>query len=95
MSKKKKRRSVVGMVLAVIVIIVGIFILLTQPKKVEYTYEPVTDIAQIRECVKKVTGSSRLDIEALSQDQALLSDVYRFCLKTVEDIEATLAELAQ
>ena len=66
-------------------------------KKVNYEFEPVSvnEIDRIRGCVKEVTGSETLDIEELLKDQILLSDVYRYCLKTVEDQEAILKELAR
>ena len=91
MDKNKK----IGIAIGVGVIIVVAAIIFAQPKKVQHTYTPATDLTQIRECVEKITGDPKLDIEALTQDQALFADVYRFCLKTVEDIETTLKALAQ
>ncbi len=77
-----------------IIVIVAIIIFI-QPKRIEHTYEPVTDVTEVRECIKKITGSPKLDIEELSQNQELFADIYRFCLKTVEDLETTLRELSQ
>ena len=76
-----------------VTIIVGI--MLTQPKKIKHTYEPVTDIEAVKKCVEEITGEPKLNIEELSQNEQLLNDVNRFCLKTVEDKEATLVQLTQ
>lgn len=83
----------VGIAIAATVIGIAIIVTVAQPKKI--TYEPVTDIAQVRECVTKVTGKSSIDIEELTQDQTLFSNIYRYCLKTVDDIEGTLKALTQ
>ena len=91
MDKNKK----MGIAIGVGIIITVTAIIFAQPKKVQHTYQPATDLTQIRECIEKITGDSKLDIKALTQDQALFADVYRFCLKTVEDIETTLKALAQ
>ena len=66
-------------------------------KKIDYEYDPIpiTEIEQVRECIAKVTNTEDFDIEEVLKDQILLSDVYRYCLKTVEDIEAVLFELAK
>ena len=77
-----------------IVIIVTVIILM-QSKRIDYTYESVTDLTQVRECITEITGSPELDVEKLSQDQELFADVYRFCLKTVDNIEAAIKQLAQ
>ena len=79
------------------IIVIAVVIILVQPKNVEHTYEPATDVTKIRECVEKITGSPKLDVEGLSQSQQPFTetDVYRFCLKTVEDIEAAIRELAE
>ena len=90
-----KKNKTTAVVIVVGIAVIAAFIILAQPKKIKHTYKPATDITEIRECVKKVTGSPKLNIEALSQDQQMLADVYRFCLKTVENIEETLQELAQ
>lgn len=77
------------------IIIIAAVIMFAQPKKIKHTYNPVTDLTEVRECVEKVTGSPKLDIEELTQNQQLFADVYRFCLKTIEDIETALQELVQ
>ncbi len=82
-----------------IAVVVGVTILvgimLTQPKKIKHTYDPVTDIEAVKKCVEEITGKPKLDIEELSQNEQLLNDVNRFCLKTVEDKEAILIQLTQ
>ena len=85
----------IGIVIAGVGIIVVATIMIAQPKKINHTYEPATDITQIKECITKITGSESIKIETLTQDEALFADVYRFCLKTVDDIEATLQQIAQ
>ena len=50
---------------------------------------------KIRECVRRITGNTKIDVENLMKDQILLSDVYRYCLKTVDDVEAVLKELTK
>ena len=96
MSKKIHKNKIIGVLIAGIIIIATVIIII-QPKRVNYTYEPATDLTKIRECITTITGSPKLDIPTLSQDQTLLTDVYRFCLKTVdkENLEAVLKQLAQ
>ena len=91
MNKNKK----IGLVVVAIGIIIVIGVILARPPKINHTYEPVTDLTRVRDCITQITGNPNLDIEALNQDQVLFADVYRFCLKTVDDIEAALKELAQ
>ena len=88
------KNKTIGIAIVVgVTIIVGI--MLTQPKKIKHTYEPVTDLTKVRNCITQITGSPTLDIEALTQDEVLFADVYRFCLKTVNDIESALQQLAK
>ena len=84
-----------GVLIAGLLIIAAVGIGIVRSKKVHYTYEPVTDVAPVRACITNLTGSSEFDIEKMLQDQALFADIYRFCLKTVDDVEATLLELAK
>ena len=93
-----KQNTIIIAIIAAAVLLIVIFIgYSNMPKKVVYEYEPVQieDIAQIRECVGRITGSTKIDVEELVKDQILLSDVYRYCLKTVDDVEAVLKELAK
>ena len=89
------KSKVAGIAIAGSIIVIVAIIMFAQPKKIKHTYEPATDLTEIRECVKKVTGSPILNIEELAQNQQMFAYIYRFCLKTAEDIEATLLELAQ
>lgn len=91
MKKDKK----IKMAIAGGIIIIAVITILAQPKKIKHTYEPATDITEIRACVKELTGSSKIDLDELLNNEQLLSDVTRFCLKTVEDRGAVLSELAK
>ena len=90
-----KNRYIGVVVVVVILVAAALFVQSSRSSKVSYTYEPADDIEEIRSCVEKVTGSTTLDIERMREDPELFSNVYRFCLKTVEDIEATLKELVR
>ena len=93
---KKAIKITIG-ITAVAVIIIGLTVISNKMSGVNYEYEPVSidEIQQIRECVTKVTGTQKLDIEELVKDQILFSDVYRYCLKTVDDVEVVLKKLAK
>lgn len=90
-------KKILGMLIVVVIaILVTVKIVNDQPKvQHEYTPIPTSEIEEIKRCVRSVTGSESLNVEELLKDQILLSDVYRFCLKTVEDTEAVLKELAK
>ena len=92
-----KQNTIIIAIIAATILIAIFIVYSNMPKKVVYEYEPVQieDIAQIKECVGRVTGSTKIDVEELVKDQILLSDVYRYCLKTVDDVEAVLKELAK
>ena len=92
-----KRNTVIITIVATVILIVIFFGYNNMSKEVDYEYEPVQieDIDEIRECVRRITGNTKIDVENLMKDQILLSDVYRYCLKTVDDVEAVLKELTK
>lgn len=87
-------KRIMGMLIGTALVIIGITVMVTMPKKVQYEYEPVMDTEQVRECVTRITGNPKLDIEELLKDKIQLSDIYRYCLRTVDDIEKVLLELS-
>ena len=92
---KKAIGITIAVAAAVITIVISIAVSRTKEVTYEYTPIPTGEIKQIRTCVKEITGTETLNIEELTKDQILLSDVYRYCLKTVEDTEAVLKELTK
>ena len=86
-----KHKKITIVIIAALVIMLATFFI-TKPKKITHTYEPATDIGEIKNCIKSITGSETLTLE-ITQNQQLFTDVYRFCLKTVDDIEETLKAL--